>query len=89
MARNPKRQESDGRWRKVPDGPCAWLPGWEIVYDHSDSNDPHAIVRQGEGAATVYALTCPQHATHTTIPTLIAEREIRRRGRAAWCQDCG
>ncbi|MFI9047288.1 hypothetical protein [Streptomyces sp. NPDC053427] len=82
------RIESDGVRRIVPLGPCPWLPGWEMVYDHAAARDPHAMIRKGEGAATVYAITCPHHATHTVVPTLNAERDVRRQGRGAWCADC-
>ncbi|RBM14388.1 hypothetical protein [Streptomyces sp. PT12] len=81
------RVESDGRRRKVPEGPSR-IPGWDIAYDHSNSGDPHIVIRQGEGAATRWAIACPWHRELSVVPTQNAERALRQRGRAAWCTGC-
>ncbi|MFH8370552.1 hypothetical protein [Streptomyces sp. NPDC018031] len=81
------RIESDGRRRKVPEGPSP-IPGWDIAYDHTSGPDPHLVIRQGEGAGTRWALACPWHREYTPVPTQNAERALRRQGRAAWCPGC-
>ncbi|MGW4050215.1 hypothetical protein ACWENA_05250 [Streptomyces sp. NPDC004779] len=88
MSGRATRVESDGRKRVVPLGPCPWLPGWEITHDHSDQRDPYVMIRQGEGADTVNAISCPIHDTHKIVPTMVDVRPLRRQGRAAWCSDC-
>ncbi|MFF9013819.1 hypothetical protein ACF09C_12750 [Streptomyces sp. NPDC014870] len=88
MSTRPTRIESDGRKRVIPLGSCPWLPDWDITHDHSGQRDPYVMIRKGEGADTVNAISCPIHHTHTIVPTMIDVRPLRRQGRGAWCTGC-
>jgi hypothetical protein len=69
------------RARRLTDGQSA-VTGWELLYDK-----PRTATQVGRRDKS-YALICTEHKYARPLEKLVDERELRRAGKAAWCEGC-